>query len=208
MKKKSKLIVVSIILNLFLLFSFWYFVQSKKDGMITGNYFNGNLKFRHSYKDGKKHGICEKYDKNGSLIWKGHYEDGILLTEEFFKGNLPERKKLYGEEGNLEIDVSYGKGAKTYYGSGELSSEAMHGDGASSVMKTYYKDGGLQSEIEVLGEGIQNIRQYDRGGDLISDNQLSLEEYNLEEFNVEMQQAFEQMEQIRQQKLKQYGVEE
>ena len=55
------------------------FKNGKKNGEWLFYYENGQLYFRHQRYKGKRHGIFEKYNEDGSVIKIEHYENGELI---------------------------------------------------------------------------------------------------------------------------------
>ena len=37
---------------------------------------NGRLRAKLNYKNGKRHGLCEEWDKNGQIFYRANYENG------------------------------------------------------------------------------------------------------------------------------------
>ena len=101
-----------------------YYKGTPFTGEIFENYENGQLRFKHNYKEGKKDGLFESYYENGQLDYKENFKDGKQdgLYESYYKNGQLNYKTNYkdGEEDGL---------VEQYYKNGQL------------IYKQNYKDG-------------------------------------------------------------------
>ena len=68
-------------------------LQNFKDGKLNGKHIeyhiNGEINSIVNYKDEKKVGKNNFYDKDGRMYWSGYYKDGILIDGDFIKSDKP-----------------------------------------------------------------------------------------------------------------------
>jgi len=68
-------------------------LQNFKDGKLNGKHIeyhiNGEINSIVNYKDEKKVGKNNFYDKDGRMYWSGYYKDGILMDGDFIKSDKP-----------------------------------------------------------------------------------------------------------------------
>ena len=105
---------------------------------------NGKVLSQIHYLDGKRDGSCRYYYKNGTLMNEGFYENG-KMTGIWMS---------YHENGQIASHGTY-----KYTESGVYSRK----DG---VWKYYYDNGQLQTE-QIITDGIEELKFYDRDGKLL-----------------------------------------
>jgi len=123
----------------------WFLVKNDKPftGKFVGrNPFGGGLLAKGSMKNGKMHGIAERYEADGKLSEERNYKDGELHGV----------SKEYYESGKLKEEQNYEKGkvngvVKAYHENGKLSAEVNFKDGnRHGIAKWYDEDGKLKEE--------------------------------------------------------------
>ena len=98
--------------------------QTPFTGVATEYYENGQLRYKHTYKDGELNGLSEGYSENGQLMAKGNYKDGkqngitwsyyengqLSYKGTFKDGKLNGLTEVYYENGQLEYKHTYKDG--------------------------------------------------------------------------------------------------
>jgi antitoxin component YwqK of YwqJK toxin-antitoxin module len=105
---------------------------------------NGSVLSQVHYLDGKRDGSCRYYYKNGTLMNEGFYKKGKMIG----------LWMSYYENGQLK-----NRGTYKYIESGVYSIK----DGNWGY---YYDNGQLQSESIII-DGIEDLKFYDKGGNLL-----------------------------------------
>jgi antitoxin component YwqK of YwqJK toxin-antitoxin module len=96
------------------------------NGIVFGNYKNGQLSFEYGYKNGKRDGLCKQWNKNGQLIWEREFKNGLqhgidkawdkngqLSWELFYKNGLKDgHAKFYDQNGEIIMEELYDNGKK------------------------------------------------------------------------------------------------
>ena len=114
--------------------------NGKEQGEWKMFYENGNLQSVMNYKDGKRHGEHKMFYDNGKPQSVMNYKDGMPQGE---------HKSLY-ESGKLQSVMNYKDGVpqgeyKMFYDNGKPQSVITYKDGMPHEIKTFDKDGNLQS---------------------------------------------------------------
>lgn len=135
--------------------------KGERDGTWTYYYFNGSLKAKEVYKNGKQQGECLYYYSNGNISSKENYANGDLegmLTVYFFNGNLSNttmykkgmrdgQRKEYTGEGILRSVMHYKADSldgefKSYYVNGQLETQGTYLNGKLNGAVTAYHENG------------------------------------------------------------------
>ena len=143
--------------------------SSSKDGLQEGEYIEtyeaGNIKTKGAYKAGKKNGRWETYKKDGIPDKVVTYRSDVLHGESityYTDGSVNEiinyadgkkdgiSKEFHFKTGYPKGEYTYSKGKrngayKRYYDENNLKEEGRFENDAEVYMKTYYKDGKLES---------------------------------------------------------------
>ena len=151
-----------------------------KNGLIEEFYDNGKLESRKNWKEGKKDGLSEEFHKkNGRLIFKKNFKNGILdgLYEEFYKnGQLRQRvnyvkgeKEGYGE--HFYYDGLLYRFVKTIRGEtkilNRLSQRTSFKNGRLVLIENFYKNGKLSKRLRFKGLARHGLSEfYDEEGNL------------------------------------------
>jgi len=86
MKKTMR--IISLVLCLSFVFGGVLFAQgSKKDGIHKTNYSSGELRYESTYRNGKLNGLTKEYSKDGTLITKYEFKDGMALKKTDLRGD-------------------------------------------------------------------------------------------------------------------------
>jgi antitoxin component YwqK of YwqJK toxin-antitoxin module len=125
--------------------------------------FGMTEKYQVSKKTGLKQGVFEKFNSNGSLFEKAHYE----------KDTLQGKRLIYHPSGNQEIEEYYVDGVldgpfKTWYEDSALELEGQYADGVmTGKWKRYYKNGGVMEEV-TFADNLENgpFVEYHENGNL------------------------------------------
>ena len=167
--------------------------------ILTGNwttyYPAGNLGGRGQYNPaGEKDGQWVYYYFDGSIKAKEHFVNGKLQGEQLFyfeNGNLSSREydtndkadglaTAYYYAGNVRSVTNYKQGKKDgaekdYYSNGALLSETFYVNGQlSGADRGYYKSGQLKSTEQYVGDKAEGpYKSYHENGVLASEGQLS-----------------------------------
>jgi hypothetical protein len=118
------------------------FKDDKKEG-VWESYYNGELKRKGSYKDGKKNGYYLIYGKNGGLWEKISYKNDIQdgICEWYYDNGQLKRKDLF-KDGKMN-GIS-----ESYYEDGTLKEKGGHVNGKmDGYWEFYNEDGGLKDRI-------------------------------------------------------------
>ena len=111
--------------------------QTPFSGRVVSYYYNGQLGFKHNYKDGLQDGLSEEYTESGQLERKGSYKDG--------KEDGP--YESYFESGQLEKKTSYKDGKEdglfvSYFKDGHIYHKGNYKDGEpDGLLKWYFERG-------------------------------------------------------------------
>ena len=135
--------------------------------------------------DSIKHGTYLKYYSNEILADSCEYQNGKIHGE----------RKLYSEEGKLEIVESYEHGVfegpyTTYYPGGQIKKiQQYKSDKIQGILEEYYENGKLKAEV-TFRDNLENgpFKEYHENGQLHWEGfyangdyeQDTLKEYNLE----------------------------
>ena len=102
----------------------------------------GEIEFIKNYKDGKYHGLYERYYDNGKLFEKSTYKDG----------KWDGLKEVYWSSGQLNTKSNFKNGKQEgpyekYYYSGKLFVKTNYKDGKQEgPYEKYYEDGKLEEK--------------------------------------------------------------
>lgn len=159
-----------------------------------GDYYpNGNVRTKTHYKDGKLHGIKQRFDEEGLLREESHYVDGIqegahrILNEDGtvrsqwtdVDGQRHGVYRRYFADGKLAEERQYAAGklldaeGKPYNGTytvqypdGKVELKADYKDGwVEGILKGYWPDGSLEYEYYYVNDKKDGLcKQYDEHG--------------------------------------------
>jgi antitoxin component YwqK of YwqJK toxin-antitoxin module len=111
-------------------------------------YDNGQLEYRHSYKDGKQDGLWEDWYDNGQPAYRGTYKDGEPdgLLEGWYKNGQPWYRQSYkdGKQDGLWED---------WYDDGHLDYRRDYKDGKRDGLWEYWYDNGQPKYKKVYDMG-------------------------------------------------------
>ncbi|MFI5158301.1 MAG: tetratricopeptide repeat protein [Sphingobacteriales bacterium] len=143
---------------------------SQRQGDWIYYYFNGDLKAKEHYKNGKLDGIQQYYFANGNLSSRENYENNLaegLITNYWYAGNV---KSLI----NYKLGKKEGE-EKVYYANGDLQTVNHYTNGElMGISKEYYKSGATK-EIQqyINGKTDGPYRSYYENGNLSSEGQYA-----------------------------------
>ncbi len=72
-------------------------IQGRKQGLLIGKDYTGNISYEWTYLDDEKHGTCITYNYGGTPRRIENYKHGILdgLYEEFYSDGSPKLRATY-----------------------------------------------------------------------------------------------------------------
>ena len=133
-------------------------ILKKKDGVITGSYFNGNKKYEKTYKDRKLNGVSKKWYLNGSKRWERHYKDGKLhgletmwwdngniLFQYHYENGVSEGEYSYYDRNGLTQEIGNKK-------NGKLDGSVIRWSKSRSRSEEPYKEGKLHGQCWYFNE--------------------------------------------------------
>ena len=135
---------------------------------------NGDTEWVKKYYETGELELQEQYD-DGDRKWRSvYYKSGQLDQRiKISDNNKFESARIYYETGEFEAKVNYNdEGIAKYsewYFKGKLDTEYIHNkEGGHKFSKDYYETGELKFESEYTkdGKGIENIKSYDKNGQL------------------------------------------
>ena len=126
------------------------YVNSRKNGLWTKYWPNGNLKSKIKYKNGRSFGDYITFFENGNVEEKGEMNGGLLQGnyELYWPNGKIRQEKKFNLYGNPEGEVSF------YYANGqpELKFEVADGKETGDAI-WYYENGDVKKEV-VYADGI------------------------------------------------------
>jgi antitoxin component YwqK of YwqJK toxin-antitoxin module len=72
-------------------------IQGRKQGLLIGKDYKGNVSYEWTYLDNEKHGTCITYNYNGTTRRIENYKHGVLdgIYEEFYSDGSPKMRLSY-----------------------------------------------------------------------------------------------------------------
>lgn len=154
------------------------------DGVITGYYENGCLKYEVTYVAGELRGIAKGYYENGTLkfegnfmqgeyfgVWKEFHTNGSLATVIHRRASFEQVIEEYYENGFLKAEIQYRDDCKMgvekeYYENGNLKCEVRYHNGSKQGPAKWYRESGeviveitYQNDKAVSGRCCKDNRQ-------------------------------------------------
>jgi uncharacterized protein len=136
-----------------------YDKRGKETGKWTWYYDNGNVLREEDFEDGLENGIAVEYARNGDIVSKGTYLNGIREGDWYFNVGDEIQEGVYkaGEKDGIW---------KHYFPDKKLRFEGRYVDGAEQGLhRYYYPDGKLKMEGEFsMGKRHNEWKFYDEDG--------------------------------------------
>lgn len=145
------------------------FEDGKKEGLFEAFYESGQLEARRNFVNGEEQGLSEIYHSNGQLAQSVVFLDGQEDGE----------RKSYGIDGHLTATALFKNGikegmSKEYYPNGSLKSKAMYLDGCvSGFSEVYFADGGVSEKwmYDSVGNAVK-VKRFNESGREISESKI------------------------------------
>jgi antitoxin component YwqK of YwqJK toxin-antitoxin module len=171
-----------------------YYQSKPYTGIAFSMWDEKNVKLEIRYKDGELNGISTYYFEDGSIneeinfkkgyydgVYKGYYKDGhkTKFENEYAEGKRVGIWKNYYEDGKISSEVVYKdelpSSIKSYYNNGQLKCEENLVEGKVIGKRVIYFENGVINEIGnyVDGSPVGNYKIYDENGNIISDEKAS-----------------------------------
>ncbi|MFT3822784.1 MAG: hypothetical protein QM731_02645 [Chitinophagaceae bacterium] len=165
-----------------------------REGTFSYYYFDGRLKAKESFLNGKQEGESIYYYDNGVVSSRGTYKNGetegqyiiyyrsgaTKSIEIYSKGKLNGLKKTFYESGGIQSEENYADGKKngvvrSYYADGKIGSEGNYtNDLLNGSYKAWYQNGVLSAETQYNQDKLTGtLKRYYESG-----KPSSLENYN------------------------------
>ena len=126
---------------------------SSRDGEWKFYDFEGNLKSKRNYLNGKYHGLYQEFDKEGNVVLEGNYENGVRVGEWTNKNDQGDKEII--EEEELPVSI-VNKNVVETYPNGQIKTEVIFNeDGTQKELQRSYHESG---EIMLEGQFKDNMR--------------------------------------------------
>ncbi len=142
----------------------WSYKDGKLHGLCLEYYRNGRQKSQWYCKNDKMHGEAKFFNLNGSPLWQGNYVNGKLhgMSREFYEDASFKRTDNY----------RYGKAhglSRLFYRNGQVKWERDYKDGKrDGITKEYYENGKL-SKDGLFEDNLGTAKEYYQDGSLKSE---------------------------------------
>jgi len=139
------------------------FIDGKRDGICNKFDNNGQLIKKGNYINGKEEGFINEYDKNGQLIEKEFYKNGKKDSTSYsYYGNGQLRQEVFFIDNKIE------RLFKSYHENGQVRMKINYVNGKKEgVYKSYHENGQLEEEGNYIDDKLDGIyKKYYKNGQL------------------------------------------